>query len=639
METGPVCAVSGAPNVGGTSGKDKSIPAIDLINAAVATDWKRLERVAAPTGRSAKKARNVMADMASVFSSNLWAYIQPNTDVPANCASGPGSRTAGDQGSSPASNTRSRERSCKASRASGNASNHMAMKNAAGAPVGMGLDRLFGKSNSKSHLFNFGDATSSLGLKSSLDGALLSEDRSGVDSQYTTTTLEDFERLSPCYAESVGTDFPSDVEDLKPTMADSAPPNSLHSPMNALRQKCEQFFEHHGLVVKVRKLPAEGSVRRRVNGNADCNAKEELCYPAYHFISRQRAHMVEQLMRSRSFLNTRYNNSSEMRNALSPFPLIELRDGTVKHLESLRDDLCDPEFTGIFVSVSTKAFVSESEFGRVRRTKTVAWALIELLTSNERCLRSLWVHSAISAPATTALLSALLPYSMVASMVASPGAIDERYPVKTFCAWLSDFDAFPRQAMVLLTSPERFGLIKHHDAPDAARDAAGGSRGNAHHFASNLSHIDAGVSGDQCYCYHGANWNDVNHVIVSCTEQLMYSALPQWVKLVPERTLPDLLDDLERIVLPDAVSYNQSKDKESPAAIRDAEYAGLSPLQIRDVLMYLYGNRWKSRVKPGALKPIKEQHFLPKPCFQQPIPMLDEREERRKRRAQLVSQA
>ncbi|GBE59647.1 rhomboid-like peptidase [Babesia ovata] len=639
MEGGPVCAVSGASNVGGTPRKDKSIPAIDLINAAVATDWKRLERVAVPSGRSAKKARNVMADMASVFSSNLWAYIQPNNDVPANCVSGSGNRTAGDQGSSPASNTRSRERSCKAARASGCASNLMAVKNASGEPVGMGLERLFGKSNSKSHLFNFDDGCSSPGLKSSLDGSLLSEDRSGVNSQYSTTTLEDFERLSPGYAESVGSDFPSDVEDLKPTVPDAACPASLHSPMNALKEKCEKFFDHHGLVVKVRKLPAEGSVRRRVNGNADCNAKEELCYPAYHVISRQRAHMVEQLMRSRSFLNTRYNSSDEMRNALSPFSLIELRDGTVQHIENLRDDLCDPEFTGIFVSVSTKAFVSESEFGRVRRTKTVAWAMIELLTSNERCLRSLWVHSAISAPATTALLSALLPYSMVASMMVSPGAIDERYPVKTFCAWLSDFDTFPRQAMVLLTSPDRFGLIKHHDALDNARDAAGGSIGHAHHYASNLSHIDAGVSGDECYCYRGANWNDANHVIVSCTEQLMYSALPQWVKLVPERALPDLLDDLERIVLPESVSYNCTKAKESAAAIREAEYAGLSPLQIRDMLMYLYGSRWKSRVKPGALKPIKEQPVLPKPCFQQPIPMLDEREERRKRRAQLVSQA
>ncbi|GIX66052.1 erythrocyte membrane pfemp3, related protein [Babesia caballi] len=636
METASACTGSSTPRVRGAPKKFKRIPAIDLINSAVATDWKQLERATIPASRPTKKARNALADGAARFTSNLWAYIQSPVGVSSTGAAAVEAKAVQENDPVPAPSIKGRERSCKAVKAAAGASKPVGGKGDAAAKC---LEPLFGKLNERSHLFTFARESSSSKLSSVLDSELLSHDRSGLDSQYSNTTLEECERFSPYYADSIGSDVSCDLDDPKPVVSDEAVRDLCQRPLDALRCKCEKFFEHHGLVVKVRKLPVEGSVRRSITVSPHGATREQLSYPSYHFISRQHAHMFEQVMRGRTFLDTRYNSCNEMRNAKSPFSLFELHDGVLKHLEGLRDDLCDPEFSGIFISLSTRAFVSDSEFGRVRRTKTIAWAMIELLTSNERCLRGLWVHPAVSAPATTSLLSALLPYSIMTSFLASPNVVDDRYPVKTFCTWLTDFDTFPRQSLVLLASVERFGLIKHYDAVDvSSRYAPYGSSSGSGLFDSQLSHVDVGVADEKCFCYAGAKWDDLAHVIVGCTEQLMHNVLPKWLKLVPDAPLPDLLDDLERVVMPDSVSFNPTKPKDGPNAVRDAEYAGLSPLEVKDLLVHLYGARWRNRLKIHALKCIRDQHMVPKPCTSEVLSMFDEREERRKRRAQMVGQ-
>ncbi|ORM39715.1 uncharacterized protein BXIN_0049 [Babesia sp. Xinjiang] len=562
--------------------KYKQVDAIDLIKVAVATDWKQLERATIPIANSTKNVRNPKGDVAARFNSALWAYL-PAQDTCADTNSNADLKPSEMEYTTTVPLTRSRKRMCTEGKLKGSVP-VTPLRKASICGMAKGLERLFGKANEKSHLFRFHQNAEKTPLKGTLDSVMKAEDSPNFNSQYTMTALEEcerFERLSS-YEDSVSSDITSYMDDPKTPLSDDAPEEVPAATLEALRQKCEGFFDQHGLVVKVRKLPAEGSIRKSLPTSDGDDTKDTLCYPAYHFVSRQRAHMLEQIMRGRTFLDTRCNSSSELRNAKSPFTLVEVRDFILKLIESLTNDMADPDFSGIYISVSTKAFVSNSEFGPVRRTKTIAWAMIELLTSNERCLRGIWVHPTISASGTTALLSALLPYSIMTSFMISPAMVDNLYPVKTFCVWLNDFDMFPRQTLVLLTSLERFGLIKHHDLADNLPHAACCSS-ECVTCTSNfkLSHVDTGVSEETCFCHESANWDDLDHVIVSCTEQLMENSLQRWIRLVPDQAMPELLDDMDHIVMPESVSYTPIKTKELHSAICDAEYTGLSHTEIR----------------------------------------------------------
>ncbi|KAK1442024.1 hypothetical protein BgAZ_400540 [Babesia gibsoni] len=623
-----VAQESATPRVRGSSQKYSRIPAVELINDVASTDWNKV-------------AESVINSQAKVVSRHLrgsdynvgnilWAYIQPQGDGATSTES-----TAGDVDTLTAKSektnnaTKLRQRPAQPSTTHGDAA----------AKVASGLDMLFGSSNGKSHLFAFGEESTDIKLNRTLESCDVTTETRCMSSQYSSTTLEDCEPFSPYYAASVGSDFSSDMEDSKQVVSDEALRDLSRSPVELLRYKCERFFDHHRLVVKVRKLPSAGNLRSNTDSAKCGESKGTLLYPAYHFVTRQRNHMFEQLMRSRTFLDTRYNGCNEMRNSKSPFSLIELHDGILKHVESLRNDLCDPEFSGIYISVSTKAFESDSEFGRVRRSKTIAWALIELLKSNERCLKGLWVHPSVSAPATTALLSALLPYSIVASFRNSASNMEGGYLVKTFFAWLNDFDAFPRQALILLTSPDRLGLVKHYETfSGRAPSTCATKKSDSENKDARTSHVDLGVTDESCYCHEGANWDNLDRVIVGCTEQLMNSYIPKWTKLVPDQAVVELLDDLKRIVLPESISYNPIRTKESHHTIRDAEFTGLSPLQIRNLLVHLYGCRWKNRLKLSSIKLFREQQFATSVCKHEMISVLDDREERRKRRAQVVGQ-
>ncbi|KAK2197357.1 hypothetical protein BdWA1_000356 [Babesia duncani] len=388
-------------------------------------------------------------------------------------------------------------------------------------------------------------------------------------------------------------------------------PSSEH-----LKQKCEAFFKDHGLIVKVRRLPVD---------YIKSGSKEPIRYPSYHFISRQRRHMFEQLMRCRTFLDTRYNSCNEMRNSKSPFSLFELHSNILNHLHELMEDLNDPEFSGLHISLSTRAFTTNTEFGCFKRTKVVAWAIVELLTSNERCLKCLWVHPLLCATSTTAILSALLPYVIYVSFCVGPAIVDERYPYKMFYVWLNDFDMFPRQALILLTSMERFGLVKHYD-----RVVANGQGQANFDFYSDvtLSHADAGIQDEECFCYAHANWDEIDQVIVACSYQLVQTLIPKWSKLVPDETSLYLLKDLENLLLP-CSKYSQ-RSPESFSEIRIAEFTGLEHTQVRDLMIHLYGQKWKYRLKIKTIKTQKNEGF--DFAFEMPLTNASQREERRRRR-------
>ncbi|BAM38876.1 conserved hypothetical protein [Theileria orientalis strain Shintoku] len=234
---------------------------------------------------------------------------------------------------------------------------------------------------------------------------------------------------------------------------------------NKLTTTCASFFARHGLVVKVRRLPIDAEGAASPASRRTPRYYGSTSYPSYHFISRQRRHIVEQILRSRSFFETEYNSCTELRNFRSPFLLFEPHTNFLKYLQDIKKDLNDEDFTGLFISLNTLPHTAKTELGSVKRSKLVAWCLIEILSNNERCLNCLWVNPSLSATGTTDLLRSFIPFIMVTSFSVRPPNIDTSFK-KIFYIWLADFDHFPRQALILMTSPYRFALEKHYDYSD-----------------------------------------------------------------------------------------------------------------------------------------------------------------------------
>eukprot|EP00371_Babesia_bovis_P001860 XP_001610507.1 hypothetical protein [Babesia bovis T2Bo] len=562
------CADLIAQRLRGMTKKVKPLSAVDLINVAGTADWKQLEKSLTARSAQPKRQHSTILDPGSKFASCLWAYLPPNA-AEVNSDNTP--QPVGDVVANNSSEiSPSRKRACKSVNTPNRTLEHKSL-----VSVSDVLSRLFGKTNEKSQHFNFEQEPTELTLKHALDSLIRHEDGSTTNSQYSSTTLEECERfLSSCYG-SFGSDVTL-IDETSTTLAEEQLEDLMCTPLEVVRRKCEMFFERHGLVVKVRKLPAENAIRKTLP-----DSKQVLCYPAYHFVTRQYTHMFEQLMRARTFLDTRYNSCNESRNAKSPFSMVEPREEVINQIEALANDFTDPDFKGIFISVSTKAFVSPSEFGLVRRTKTVAWAVVELLESNRRDLKGLWVNPSLSASSATTLLSAMLPYTIMTSFMMSHPTADQLTQNKLFSVGLSAFDAFPRQALVLLTSPLRCGLVKHYEVDSDSTERVHEPDCDYCNVEDEPNHVDMGTSTDQCFCYQKANWNDLRRVIVGCTEGLMNMLLPRWRELIPHELMADLLDDLEHIVKPDSVMSQPIKTKEVATAIREAEYTGLTDIEIR----------------------------------------------------------
>eukprot|EP00921_Rhytidocystis_pertsovi_P011044 GHVQ01017793.1.p1 GENE.GHVQ01017793.1~~GHVQ01017793.1.p1 ORF type:complete len:574 (-),score=108.81 GHVQ01017793.1:1427-3148(-) len=188
-------------------------------------------------------------------------------------------------------------------------------------------------------------------------------------------------------------------------------------------------------------------------------------FPAYHFVTRQKRHMNEQLLRNHSQYLTAYNSKTHHRNAKSPFILRTMPEVVLEGLMKLSSDFDDPEFSGVWLSLHTHPFVTDTEFGNLARSKIVGWALIEVLTTNERCLKALWVHPKLGAASTTNLLRGFLPRVMIEAFELGPPP-DASCLWKFFYLWVNDLDSLPRQTWLILTCRQWLGLPRHYDNVD-----------------------------------------------------------------------------------------------------------------------------------------------------------------------------
>ncbi|KAF8820831.1 hypothetical protein IE077_002762 [Cardiosporidium cionae] len=378
-------------------------------------------------------------------------------------------------------------------------------------------------------------------------------------------------------------------------------PNSVATLRERIVKETDRFLAEHQLRLKIRRLPLSGDESSSPTPT-DCLSNQ---FPAYHFITRQKRHLTEQLLRNRSSYQTEFNTTDDDRNKHTPFILKEIPETVKDHLNKMANDFDDPEFSEsallststagpllpaskpdcycqlarVWLSLHSPPFTSNSEYGHLVRSKIVGWALIEVLTTNERCLKALWVHPKLSATATTTLLLGFLPRVLFEAFeLVAPQQTSEGCSWKFLYAWLNDFAMFPRQTWLILCASEYFGLPKHCDT---LGDPAGVTPG----------HVDEDDPvGLSCPCQKSATWDDWDQILVGCTESFMYKHMEQWLEIIPKKPSEHLLG-IANILPTDEPEPLSQLPKETIEEIEVAEFLGLNRKKIASILLHIYG-RW-----------------------------------------------
>eukprot|EP00920_Eleutheroschizon_duboscqi_P014371 GHVT01033362.1.p1 GENE.GHVT01033362.1~~GHVT01033362.1.p1 ORF type:complete len:664 (+),score=183.99 GHVT01033362.1:503-2494(+) len=410
------------------------------------------------------------------------------------------------------------------------------------------------------------------------------------------------------------------------TRRSGIPPSTILPPTaeaarHALLEATDAFFNRHNLRIKIRKLPlpadevsgvsssssssspsaSSSSVSASPGGSPPCGSGMSL--PLFHFVVRQKRHLTEQLMRNRHSYRTSFNAPGDFRTAAAPWIMQEMSQVTHSQIMNMADDFDDPEFSGVWLSLHSPPFVTDSEYGSLARSKIVAWALMEVLTTNERYLKALWIHPHLSATATSNLLLAFLPRCMLEafSLVAQQNA--ESCPWKFFYCWMNDFDMLPRQAWLCLASPRYLGLPRHCDNLPATAEPPGGAASSAAlpPPPASLAHVDDGDPvGSACACQVLDNWDAWEEVLVGCTESFLCQRAQHICKFIPTDVCPRLLDDVE--ALPHDLPENHKKmQRETKQEIERAETMNISSQELVQLLRQVYGKWCNGRLKGSEL--------------------------------------
>ncbi|PHJ15449.1 erythrocyte membrane related protein [Cystoisospora suis] len=439
-------------------------------------------------------------------------------------------------------------------------------------------------------------------------------------------------------------------------MASQLDPTDLPSNAAQLREQLvaatQAFFDSHGIRIKSRKLPVqlpvasspaaagsrgEGSgSARKASGRAQTESAAHACdglsatsslpLPLYHFITRQKFQMAEQLIRNKSCYMTPYNKKLDRRQRASPWIMQEMTDEVKKHLAQLSSDFDDREFSGVYISLHTAPYLVDCEYGNLSRSRIVGWALVELLTTNERCLKALWVHPSLSASSTRLVLQAFLPRILVEAVEFNTPGVKPLCPWRFFYCWLNDFDLMPRGSWLLLSASKYLGLPVHCDNLNVEEEeevkeeskgksgggkTSGGCKGRGRPPAArpektkgkkkeeeelHVGHRDGDV-GCACPCQHPSRWHDdFDEKLVGCTESFIYRNFGRILDLIPKSVDARLQDEIG--VLPQENPEMAKKDPpETDEEIRLAETFGLDNETISRLLQKVYGSWSTGRFK------------------------------------------
>ncbi|PFH34468.1 hypothetical protein BESB_064990 [Besnoitia besnoiti] len=452
-------------------------------------------------------------------------------------------------------------------------------------------------------------------------------------------------------------------------MASASDPSVLPANAAQLREQIiattQRFFDSHGIRIKTRKLPVQApgssgtvsgskgegnSSRSRHGGGRSAQADSSgqsaessasstsASLPLYHFITRQKLHMAEQLLRNKSCYLTPYNKKSEKRQKASPWIMQDMSEEVKTHLAQMSSDFDDRDFSGVYLSLHTSPYLVDCEYGNLSRSRFVGWALVELLTTNERCLKALWVHPALSASSTRLVLQAFLPRILVDAIeLATPG-VSPLCPWRFFYCWLNDFDLLPRGTWLLLSAPQYLALPVHCDnlnlgeedeedvkeEPPRGKGARGapakgrtgqqsGSRiekgkrkKKKEEEEMHIGHRD-GDDGCACPCQQPSRWrDDFDEKLVGCTESFIYRNFSRILDMIPKTVDARLQEDIHALPQenPEALKREHPETDEE---IRTAETFGLDDDTVMGLLEKVYGQWRTGRFKRSDLEDEEEE--------------------------------
>ncbi|UKK00477.1 hypothetical protein MACK_000550 [Theileria orientalis] len=251
---------------------------------------------------------------------------------------------------------------------------------------------------------------------------------------------------------------------------------------NLLMQETDIFFENHNLRLKKYILPVTLPEWAKSFGDVLDRGEE---YDPLTTIYRHRHFLKCRILHNYSYIETKWNRSSDIRNKNIPFDLRPLTSEILNQLDIINEDMLDPEFSGLLVTLNTAPYMpvneslysSNDESGDSNSTgssegvtenkmsKIIAGALVECLITNERCIKSIWLHPSMTKHSSRILLQSFLPRLMyeifMLPSVMTENGVSE-YNKFTYCMH-NDLDLFPRQCWLLLASNRKMSLPRHYE--------------------------------------------------------------------------------------------------------------------------------------------------------------------------------
>lgn len=247
-----------------------------------------------------------------------------------------------------------------------------------------------------------------------------------------------------------------------------------------LVEETTDFFTRHHIRFKKHDLPLHFPPHIKDIHSIVAEGKE---FPPYTTIYRHMCNFKQRVLSNWSYIRTEVNTPDHPRNKNIPFNLRELNKNIHSQLDSMAKDLNDKDFTGVLLTLHTHPFKHPGLPADQPLSKVVGGALIEGLESNERCIKTIWLHPNLNTYATRVILQVFIPRILVEAFdihienidgasndFISDGSdhkVKGETPIKFVYAMHDDLDMFPRQAWIFLASSKYFRLKRHYESSAA----------------------------------------------------------------------------------------------------------------------------------------------------------------------------
>uniref|UniRef100_A0A3B0N166 Uncharacterized protein n=1 Tax=Theileria annulata TaxID=5874 RepID=A0A3B0N166_THEAN len=261
-----------------------------------------------------------------------------------------------------------------------------------------------------------------------------------------------------------------------------------------LLKETDLFFNNHNLRLKKYILPVKLPDWAKSFSDVLDTGEE---YEPLTTIYRHKHFLKCRILHNYSYIETRWNRSNDPRNKNIPFDLRPLTTEILNQLDIIDEDILDPEFSGLLITLNTYPYYNEDKPSgeaqenekqpnningvekvngvkkngpvcekKQKYSKIICGALVECLITNERCIKSMWFHPNLSKHSSRLVLQNFLPRLMY-EVFQLPSVIDESGKVSKFNKFTyimhNDLDLFPRQCWLLFASIKKMSLPRHYE--------------------------------------------------------------------------------------------------------------------------------------------------------------------------------